>query len=111
MKLTIQKVLFDALTACELIAEFVAGCNFADYEKNAMLRSAVEHQFEIVGEALNQARYSDETIVTLLPDLPRIVGLRNRLIHGYATINNQIIWSIVVDDIPVLTAQLQKLLT
>ena len=55
MKPTLKKRLLDALEACRAIQDFVAGNTFADYERNLMLRSAVERQFEIIGEALNHA--------------------------------------------------------
>lgn len=45
--------LWDALRAAELLAEFSSGKSFTDYLDDAMLRSAVERQFEIIGEALN----------------------------------------------------------
>jgi len=47
-----------------------------------MLRSAVERQFEIVGEALNQLRQTDKATAAHIPDLPKAVGLRNVLIHA-----------------------------
>lgn len=106
-----RKLLFDALSACQAIRQFVQERTFDDYEGNLLLRSAVERQFEIVGESLNQARQLEETVASLVPDLPRIVGLRNRLIHGYATVNNQIIWSIVHNDLPLLEQQLETVLT
>jgi hypothetical protein len=46
--------LWDALQATDLLREFSAGKSFGDYQADAMLRSAVERQFEIIGEALNQ---------------------------------------------------------
>ncbi|CAL9674825.1 hypothetical protein SUDANB95_07758 [Actinosynnema sp. ALI-1.44] len=51
--------LWDALHAVELLSQFSAGKSFTDYEADAMLRSAVERQFEIIGEALNQLRKVD----------------------------------------------------
>ncbi len=51
----VRKYLFDMAEACRLIDEFIAGRSFDDYQADAMLRSAVERQLEIVGEALNQA--------------------------------------------------------
>ena len=105
-----KKLLFDALSACHAIRQFVRGRTFDDYEGDLILRSAVERQFEIVGEAMNQARQIDETVVDTAPDLPKIIGLRNRLIHGYATVNNEIIWSIVQNDLPSLEEQLEMAL-
>lgn len=55
MKTTLKKRLLDALNACRAIQSFVENRNFAEYERNQMLRSAVERQFEIIGEALNLA--------------------------------------------------------
>jgi len=50
-----KKRLLDVVNACEAIAEFVAGKNFPAYESDRLLRSAVERQFEIIGEALKQS--------------------------------------------------------
>lgn len=49
-----RKYLWDALHAAELVQDFARGQSFADYQSDAKLRSAVERQFEIIGEALNQ---------------------------------------------------------
>ncbi|MCA1682205.1 MAG: DUF86 domain-containing protein [Actinobacteria bacterium] len=54
-----KKYLWDALRAAELARDFAQGQFFEDYQSNAMLRSAVERQFEIVGEALNQLSIVD----------------------------------------------------
>lgn len=60
-----------------------------------MLRSAVERQLEIVGEALGQAAHDDDSVADKIPALPRIVALRNRVIHGYDSVDNEIVWDIV----------------
>ena len=72
-----------------------------------MLRSAVERQFEIVGEALGRAAAMDETLVRLIPEIPQIVGLRNRLIHGYDSVDDQIVWDIVQTKLPGLRRSLE----
>lgn len=85
----------DALQACRAIQSFTHQVSFNDYADSLMLRSAVERQFEILGEALNRASEIDPDIQTLLPDLPRIVGMRNRIIHGYDSVDDEIIWDAI----------------
>jgi uncharacterized protein with HEPN domain len=54
-RLDLCKYLFDILQACNLLVDFTASKRFADYRNDALLRSGVERQFEIIGEALSQA--------------------------------------------------------
>jgi uncharacterized protein with HEPN domain len=110
MKLTLKKRLLDALEACQAIEDFVAGHDLADYERNLMLRSAVERQFEIIGEALNQAEIEQPELAASIPDLRRIVGLRNRIIHGYDSVDDQLLWQVVHTHVPSLARQLEQLL-
>lgn len=74
------------------------------------MRSAVERQLEIIGEALGQVCRADETLEASLPELPRIVALRNRVIHGYDTVDDEIIWDIVQTNVPKLERPLKTLL-
>jgi uncharacterized protein with HEPN domain len=67
--------------------------------RTPLLRSAVERQFEIIGEALGKAGALDLQVSTTATDLPRIVGLRNRLIHGYDSVDDEIIWDIIQSKI------------
>lgn len=82
--------LWEARQAAVLVVQFVEGRTWDDYSKDRMLRSAVERQFEIVGEALNKLRRTDETLAAQIPDLPGIVVFRNLLIHGYATVDDRL---------------------
>jgi uncharacterized protein with HEPN domain len=66
--------LWDARRAAELIEEFVAGKEWSDYTGDAMLRSAVERQFEVVGEALSRLARADPDVAAQIDDLPRIVA-------------------------------------
>src|SRR3712207_2378653 len=100
MRPEVRKRFLDAVSACDVIAEFLAGKNFSEYEQSRLLRSAVERQFEIVGEALNKAATSDLRLANDVPELPRIVGLRNRLIHGYDNADDEILWDIVQHKLP-----------
>jgi uncharacterized protein with HEPN domain len=82
-----RKLLWDAKQAADRIARFTTGKTFADYEVDEYLRSAVERQFEIVGEALGHLGRIDSATAATIPELRRIVAFRNVLIHGYATVD------------------------
>lgn len=105
-----KKRLLDVVAACGAIGEFTAGQSFSDYESNLMLRSAVERQFEIIGEALGQAAEADASLEDAIPELPKIVSLRNRVIHGYDSVDDEIIWDIVRSKLPDLKLKVDKLL-
>ena len=64
-----------------------------------MLRSAVERQFEIVGEALNNLSGVDPDRPALIPGLPRIVAFRNVLIHGYASVDDALVWEVATERV------------
>ncbi|RKT85292.1 Uncharacterized conserved protein, contains HEPN domain [Saccharopolyspora antimicrobica] len=91
--------------------EFSKGEDFADYQANATFGSAVERHFEIIGEALNQLSRVDSDIASRIPDLGRIVAFRNILIHGYATVDDALVWQVLTERLPGLTAALQRLLS
>ena len=90
MRLESRKYLYDVQRAIALLKQFTAGKTFEDYERDAMLRAAVEREFEIVGEAVSQLAGHDESVAArisgyqhqgnvLIMDTP----VRNVLIHGY----------------------------
>ena len=85
---------------------FLNGVAFDTFLDSELLRSAVERQLEIVGESLGIAAKEDDTLLEMIPDLPRIVGLRNRLIHGYDTVDPELVWDVVQTKIPPLNHQL-----
>jgi len=106
----VKKLLFDARSAGETIAAFTSGKSFEDYLKDAMLRSAVERQFEIIGEALRHAIDVDPELETKISETRRIVDFRNRLIHGYADISPRVVWGIIEEHLPRLMMELERLL-
>lgn len=110
MRLEVLKYLFDIQEACQLITEFTAGQTFDDYKNNAMLRSAVERQFEIIGEALNQMLKLEPSLTSVITDSRRIVDFRNLLIQGYAKVSNEVVWGIVQSNLPIITQQVNQLL-
>ena len=77
-----RKLLWDAQRAVERVMRFTSGKTFDDYRKDELLRSAVERQLEIVGEALSQLRRVDEATAAGISELPRIVGFRNVVVQA-----------------------------
>jgi uncharacterized protein with HEPN domain len=79
----------------------------SDLESEHMLDLSLKHTVMLVGEAANHV--SDDT-QKQHPEIAwtQIIGMRNRIIHGYDFIDYDILWSTVKDDLPVLIAQLEK---
>lgn len=101
---------WDAHRAAELVSSFVAGRTWEDYESDPLLRSAVERQFMIVGEALNSLRRTDGGLAARVPGLARIVAFRNVLVHGYASLNDRLVWEVATEQAPALIVLLGDLL-
>ena len=109
MDLKAKKLLYDLDQAVSLITEFTLGKTFLDYAGDSMLRSAVERQFEIIGEALNRLKQVDEALLSQLSDYQRIISFRNVLAHGYDVISNRIVWDIIENRLPILRQELQEI--
>lgn len=102
--------LWDAREAAALIAQFTAGKSLADYDRDKLVRSAVERQFEIIGEALSNLAKIDPASAAKIAELRDVIAFRNILVHGYATIDNERVWRVVQDDLPRLQSDLTGLL-
>lgn len=100
----------DALDSCRAIRRYTAGVDFTTYLSNDMLRDAVERRLGIVGEALNRAQAADPALAGQIRELRRIVGMRNRVVHGYDTVDNEIVWTVVQKNVPLLETRLAHLL-
>lgn len=96
--------------AADRIAEAAAGKTFSDYVADWYFQSAVERQFEVLGEALVRIRDLEPAIYDRIPDAPKIVGLRNVIIHGYDTIDPAILWAVVNERLADLRVALESLL-
>jgi uncharacterized protein with HEPN domain len=101
--------LWDMLDASQAIEEFVRGKKYEEYLSNRMLRSAVERNIEIIGEA---ARRTSESTRQAHPEIPwrSIVGQRNVLAHEYDEMLHEAIWAIAIRRVPELIVWLKKIL-
>ncbi|HEX2837966.1 MAG TPA: HepT-like ribonuclease domain-containing protein [Phycisphaerales bacterium] len=98
--------LLDMIDAARAILGFVQGKTLADYQADLLLRSAVERQLEVLGEAAR--RVSDETR-TRTPEIAweKIIRTRHRVSHEYDTLDHTIVWRIATEHLPVLVDQLK----
>jgi uncharacterized protein with HEPN domain len=102
MRLEVKKFLFDIVQAARLIKSFAQGRSFQDYINDPMVRSAVERQFEIMGEAFGKLAKMDPATAERVPDYRRIISFRNVLIHDYDAILDDVVWGIVETKLSVL---------
>jgi uncharacterized protein with HEPN domain len=110
MQLEALKHLYDMRQACRLLADFVAGKTFDDYSTDALLRSAVERQLMIVGEALNRLKKIEPTAAASITDARQIIAFRNILVHGYDIVRDEVVWGILETDLSTLTRDVETLL-
>ena len=81
---------------------------FTTYKNDLRTRRAVERNIEIIGEALSRVIIRDDSIN--ITNARKIVDTRNRIIHGYDSVSDEIIWGIIVNHIPLLQTEVQILL-
>jgi uncharacterized protein with HEPN domain len=86
------------LEAVENILNFTEGRSYEEFSTNVMLRHAVFHNFVIIGEAANllTKEYRDAQPYI---EWGEIIGMRNFLVHGYYTVQNQIVWQSIQEDL------------
>jgi uncharacterized protein with HEPN domain len=110
MQLEARKLLFDIQQASDLVTTFTDGRTFENYAADVMLRSAVERQFEKTGEALSKLSRLDLALAERISEYRRIIAFRNILIHGYADVDDRLVWDIVESKLPVLRTEIATLL-
>lgn len=109
MKPQTLKRLRDALQAARLIAANTEALTRVEYESDPWQQSAVERQFEIIGEAFNTVRRLDPDIDTRIPDIHDWVSMRHFIAHVYDKVDNDVVWDTIVFDIPLLIGLLEEI--
>ena len=102
--------LFDAWHACRLARRFARGATLDGFIGDALLRSAVERQLEIVGEALARASVVAPELQSEVTDVASVIAFRNRLAHGYFQIDPSLVWDALTNDVPGLQRELARAL-
>jgi uncharacterized protein with HEPN domain len=102
--------LHDALQACDELAEFTAGKSLNDYLQDTQLRRAVERSLEVVGDSFSSAIRIEPELEQVIPDAAVIIGMRNRIAHGYREIKDDVVWESATSGVPRLAQTLRELI-
>lgn len=81
---------------------------FEEYVSDIKTKRAIERDLEIIGEAANRILKKDKNF--RLDNVEKIIGTRNRIIHGYDKISDDLVWSIVINHLPKLKDEVTGLL-
>ena len=110
MKVESKVWLYDILNAIHEIESFFFDTpkSFSAYQNDIRTKRAIERNVEIIGEAMNRILHTDTSL--RLSDARKIVDTRNRIIHGYDTVSDELIWAIVSKHLPLLQSEIENLL-
>ena len=110
MQPEIKTLLFDILNAINETESFFDGTikDFSFFQNDIRTKRAVERNLEIIGEAAS--RIYKKSPDTDIPNIRQIIDTRNRIIHGYDTVSDEILWSIVNEYLPELKVVVEKML-
>lgn len=106
----IKAWLYDVLNAIMEIDSYFINTpkDFSSYKNDLRTRRAIERNIEIIGEALSRIITKDATIK--ISNARKIVDTRNRIIHGYDSVSDEIIWGIIINHVPILQTEAKGLL-
>ena len=108
MDLEIKKFLYDIMVAVDSIENYLGEKRgFNIYHSNKMLRRAIERNWKLL-ERLNRIDKLDPTIC--ISSKKQIINMRNRVIHGYDKIDDEIVWGVLVRHLPILKTEIAELL-
>ena len=96
--------LTDIVGCCDALAVTLDGVDLPAYEATRTIRSAVERELTIIGEAIRVLTRRDPALAARISQARLIVGFRNRLVHEYPQIDDEAVYSIAERDTPVLRA-------
>jgi len=100
----------DILEACNSIEDVMSGVSLEEYRSKRAVRSAVEREFIIIGEALRRVSALDETLFSSISNSRAIVDFRNLLAHDYGAVDDDAVFGLVYSDLIVLKAEAGQLL-
>ncbi|MEA2415309.1 MAG: hypothetical protein QOI58_1966 [Thermoanaerobaculia bacterium] len=110
MQPEIEKYLWDIDEACRAILDLAQRNSLEEFRVTRWLRSSIEREFIIIGEALRNAIAVDRTFANRISDSRVIIDFRNVVVHGYSTVNPDFVWGFIQTDLPRLVQEVQQYL-
>ena len=110
MEDNIKAWLYDILNAINEIESFFIDTpkEFMHYQSDLRTKRAIERNVEIIGEAMSRILKQNTSLQ--ISNSRKLVDVRNRIIHGYDSVSDEIIWGIVIRHLPVLQTEIENLL-
>ena len=102
--------LIDIVEACDAITAALRGIDVEAFRASRLIRSAVEREFILIGEAIGSLSRSAPEVVPSISNARRIVDFRNQLTHEYSNVNDALVWGIADRDVPVLRRECAQIL-
>lgn len=100
----------DIVAAISLIKSFSSGKTVETYKSDLFFRSAVERQLIIIGEAVTKLLQFAPEIEKSITAVRQIVGFRNQLIHNYGSLDTDVVWTVIVQDLSPLKQESETLI-
>jgi uncharacterized protein with HEPN domain len=102
--------LADIIESCDAIVFAVRGLDLSGYQTNRLIRSSVEREFIIIGEAAAALSRIAPALFNTISQARRIVAFRNQLTHAYPGVDDALVWAIVEHDVSILRRECAALL-
>ncbi len=105
-----NKFIFDMLDSCRFLLDLTRTESVDRYRSDRVFRGAVERELQIIGEAMLQLKSHIPAMAETFTDHDRIIGFRHVLVHGYHSLDPDVVWLVIEKKLPVLQDELQAAL-
>ena len=90
-----RSFLMDVVEAADAILDAVNSIDLGDYCNSRLIRSSVEREFILIGEALTNLSRLNGELFSKIENAPRIISFRNKLTNEYVKVDNTLVWGVI----------------
>ncbi len=102
-----KKFMFDMLDSCRFLLELTRNETVDRYKDDRVFRGAVERELQVIGEAMLQLEALDPKAAEGFTEHSRIIGFRHVLVHGYHSLDPDLVWLVITEKLPILWKELE----